>query len=318
MRSPELSAPRVYGLRRVMLALIVSSCWTLLTLGLVVAAVVENFVQGRFEIDSEWFPIALFGTACLMFPVAILLSYSPRTRSSHISVGTHGSVPALALRQSRSIFATEVVFHLGLAGFFSSMIAAVHEPGDPIGGSIVVLVVTCGWQTCYLTLVLLGRLRPGSIAIRADGIAFTNRASDTWIPWEAVQLNSRLLNPTHADILVDDSCSVTVVSRVPRPWRRFDSRPPGDVQPSPGKWHGRVVSIDRRYFRIAPELIDSALLHYIANPDARHELTNPNAIAQIVAQLRGHAPGPWWRSYRTPVSVPVLTSPAALPDREST
>lgn len=313
MPSPDPHDPRTYGLHRVVWALAASSLWTLSTLGLVVAAGLESVVQGRFSGPSESFAMASFGLACSMFPVAIFLAYSPRTRPSHISMDRAGPAPALVLRQSRSIFTTELVLYLGLAAFFASMIASIHEPGAPLAGSLVALVVTCGWQAGYLALVLLRRLRPGRVAICAGGIAFTNRASDTWIPWEAVLGDNSRRNPTHAEIFVDPGSGVTVTSRVPRPWRRFDSRPPFDVQPSSEMQSGRVVSIDRRYFRIAPELIDAALRHYITNTEARQELTDPDAVARVVARLRGHAPGPWWRSYRTPVCVPELHSQVPTP-----
>lgn len=75
----------------------------------------------------------------------------------------------------------------------------------------------------------------------------------------------------------------------------------------PGVPPGYTARIDRRRFEIAPELLDAVLDHYLRDPDARAELTDPDAITRRVDELRSYAPGPRWRRYGF-VPVPRLSA----------
>ncbi|MFZ3392288.1 hypothetical protein TVH25_03385 [Rhodococcus sp. 7Tela_A2] len=272
----------------------------------------------RFEPGPSFFADSLgaaiaFGILTGVGVICFVLMHSPRTRRSDIVVGTDEGVPALLLQRSRLLFNLSLFVALPAVTAMVVFLVRTAESGPSrypddgdfdLGTWALVLFVTCGYQAGVGALILLGRIRPGYIAVRHDGIHLRGYAFDAWIPWDSlsiIQANTHWkyllvwLRPHHCAVLS---------SRVPRLWRGIDNT----VTTLRSSTDGEVVvvRVDRRPFRIAPEIIDAAVEHYIENPDARRELRDPEAIARTVEVLRSHATTAWWRSQRRPVPVPRL------------
>lgn len=272
---------------------------------------------GRFHsptlpIDWLWFALG-FGVFTWLLPVFLLLMHSPRTRCSDIAVGTDGGVPALLLLQSRLIYnlsmfvvlpAVSVAMWFLIKINFSTTDVYGVEEASPFKWAILA-VFAFGYQAVVVAQILLGRVRPGHIAIRHDGIHLRGYAHDAWIPWDSlllVQPNGHWKYLT-LTVWVRDGHRATF-SRPALLWKKFDNTVlqkgfrTGD--------EGFFVQVDRRPFRIAPEIIDAAVEHYIENPEARRELRDPEVIARTVELLRANATTAWWRSQRRPVPLPTL------------
>lgn len=254
--------------------------------------------------------------AAFVGALAILgvLMHSPRTRIGDISVGTDQGSPALILHQSRLIYALGVISIIALSaalvllvksspGTSYSTLSTVHK----IATWAFLLAVTCGWQAGVAVAILLGRVRPGYIAIRHDGIHLRGYANDAWIPWDSISPYLRTTHHQNLIITLDpDRNRAIISSRVPRLWTHIDKRIVGHAHPSRPRERRTSVAIDRRPFRIAPEIIDAAVEHFHENPVAREELRDPTAIARTVDALRAQATTAWWRSQTRPVPVPLL------------
>ncbi|NLU63158.1 hypothetical protein HCA61_12915 [Rhodococcus sp. HNM0563] len=157
-------------------------------------------------------------------------------------------------------------------------------------------------------LVLLGRIRPGYIAIRHDGIRIRSYANDAWIPWDSASPILPSENWKYLTVWLRQNNHATISSLAPWPWLSLGNRAFGYVRSSSP--HDRALSVytDRRIYRIAPEIIDAAVFHYITNPAAREELRDPATIVRTVDTLRTHATTAWWRSQTRTVPVPNLAA----------
>ncbi|MFD6859746.1 hypothetical protein ACFWCF_20720 [Rhodococcus sp. NPDC060090] len=225
-------------------------------------------------------------------------------------------MPALVLRQSR------LIYTLGMIVAVPASIAAIvfllrasevradrefNSIQHEVGTWILLLIVTCGWQAGSAVLMMLGRVRPGYIAIRHDGIHLRGYANDAWVPWDSICLY--LCKTHHQNLIIQlaPDHHAIISSRVPRLWTHIDKRIDGHAHPSRPRERRTSVAIDRRPFRIAPEIIDAAVEYFYENPAAREELRDPAAISRTVDALRAQATTAWWRSQTRPVPVPNLT-----------
>lgn len=264
-------------------------------------------------VPEALFPTLAAGVFVGLIPVFCVLLHSPRTRSRDITVGTDQGVPALLFRQSRLIYTLSVA--VAIPAFTAAIVLALKYHDDPefdptpdehrIKTWILLLVVTCGYQAGIAVLIALGRVRPGYIAIRHDGVRLRGYANDAWIPWDSISCTTI---PHHQYLVFRLTLEhdAIISSRVPRLWTHIDKREIGYAHPSRPRESVHTVAIDRRHFRIAPEIIDGAVDHFIENPAARAELRDPAAIAHMVGTLRAHATTAWWRSQTRPVPVPGL------------
>lgn len=300
---------RTYGDPRATYVIVFTALVGLLCPLLLVAAVVERVAAGLpFALPDATALLLTLGATILMYPVLGVLMYSPRIRADHIVSGSESSSPALILRQSSSTFWSAVV-QIGAFTLMLLVIIWVSEGSrEQLSGSIVLTVLACSWQVGYCFFIVRHTLRPGYIALSAEGIRFSDHATDTWIPWEA-STSGVLADPLYVVVVARPARGATTSSRVPLPWRIIDDRKDGDLRPSSRRGPGRTARIDRRRFEIAPELLDAVLDHYLGNPAARAEFADPEAIARRVDELRSYAPGPRWRRYG-PVPVPILSTPA--------
>lgn len=281
-----------------------------------------------YATDQLWFTLG-FGVFIWLLPVLVLLMHGPRTRRSDITVGTDEGTPALLLRQSRLIYNLTMFVALpALTVFAVFLLKADTPPADMSATDIyateeefkpsllaILLVAMCGYQALMVVLILLGRVRAGHIAIRHDGLHLRGYAHDAWIPWDdllLVQINSHWKFLT---VWVRPGHHATFSSPVPL-WRRFDNTVLTVASHTNGE--GFAVRVDRRPFRIAPEIIDAAVEHYMENPEARGELRDPEAITRTVEVLRSHATTAWWRSQKRPVTVPHLGSDPDPTGRDDT
>ncbi|MCR8691039.1 hypothetical protein [Rhodococcus sp. BUPNP1] len=276
---------------------------------LIVAAMIERVAAGLpFAFPDATAFLLTLGATILMYPVLGVLMYSPRISADHIVAGSESSQPVLLLRQSPAIFWSAVI----QIGTFTLMLLVIIWVSDgsreQLSGSIVLTVLACAWQVGYCFLIVRHKLRPGYIALSAEGIRFSDHATHTWIPWEATA-SGVLADPLYVVVPALPARGATTSSRVPLPWRIIDDRKDGDLRPSSRRRPGHTARIDRRRFEIAPELLDAVLDHYLRDPDARAELADPDAVARRVDELRSYAPGPRWRRYG-PVPVPTLSTPA--------
>ena len=314
---------KVYGTLTVYGHCVTAALLIALSTGLVVHAFGQwrdgtvDITPDRFQFgptyatDWLWFTLG-FGVVIWLLPVFLVLMHSPRTRRSDIAVGTDEGIPALLLRQSRLIYNLTMFAVLpGLTVFMGFLlkigvsttdVSPVEEEIEPWGVAIL-LVFTFGYQAVIVVLIVLGRVRPGHIAIRHDGLHLRGYAHDAWIPWDSLFLVQPNGHWKFLAVWVGPSHHATFSSPIPL-WKRFDNTV---IK------HGSLtddlpffVHVDRRPFRISPEIIDAAVEHYMENPDARRELRDPEAIARTVEVLRSHATTAWWRSQRRPVPVPRL------------
>lgn len=251
-----------------------------------------------------------------LLPVFCVLMHSPRTCSKEIRVGTDQNVPALVLCQSRLIYTLAMIVALpALTAGIVFLLRASEVRADrefnsiqhEVGTWVLLLTVMCGWQVGVAVAILLGRVRPGYIAIRHDGIHLRGYANDAWIPWDSISPYLRTTHHQNLTIQLAHDHHAIISSRVPRLWTHIDKRIVGHAHPSRPRERRTSVAIDRRPFRIAPEVIDAAVEHFYENPAAREELRDPTAIARTVDILRSQATTAWWRSQTRPVALPVLT-----------
>lgn len=249
-------------------------------------------------------------------PIMCLLMHSPRTRLREISVGTDQGVPALVLRQSRLIYNLAMIVALpALTAGIVFLLRLSEVRADRVFNSIqheiatwiLLLTVTCGWQAGVAVGMLSGRVRPGYIAIRHDGIHLRGYANDAWVPWDSICSYLRKTHHQNLIIQLAEDHHAIISSRVPRLWTHIDKRIDGHAHPSRPRERRTSVAIDRRPFRIAPEIIDAAVEHFYENPAAREELRDPAAISRTVYALRAQATTAWWRSQTRPVILPILT-----------
>ncbi|WP_407445200.1 hypothetical protein [Rhodococcus sp. (in: high G+C Gram-positive bacteria)] len=272
-----------------------------------------RFAPGpSFVADSLGAAIA-FGILTGLVPICFVLMHSPRTRRSDILVGTDEGIPALLLRRSRLLFNLSMFVALPAVTAMVVFLVRAAESGPSrypadrdfdLGTWALVLLVTCGYQAGVGALILLGRIRPGYIAVRHDGLHLRGYALDAWIPWDSLSIVQANTHWKSLLVCLRPDNQAVLSSRVPRLWRGIDKT----VTQLRSPIHGEVVVVfvDRRPFRISPEIIDAAVEHYMENPDARRELRDPEAIARTVEVLRSHATTAWWRSQRRPVPVPRL------------
>jgi len=265
-----------------------------------------------FVADSLGAAIA-FGILTGLVPICFVLMHSPRTRRSDILVGTDEGIPALLLRRSRLLFNLSMFVGLPAVTAMVVFLVKAAESGPSrytadkdfdVGTWALVLLVTCGYQTGVGALILLGRIRPGYIAVRHDGIHLRGYALDAWIPWDSLSIAQANTHWKSLLVWLRPGHRAVLSSRVPRLWRRVDNTVTQLRSPTNGE--AVVVFVDRRPFRIAPEIIDAAVEHYMENPEARRELRDPEAIARTVEVLRSNATTAWWRSQRRPVPLPRL------------
>jgi len=301
---------RTYGDSRADVVILGTGIVGLLFLLFVVGVLIEQAVQGLpLELPRGSSVILALSATILMYPVLGYFMYSPRTKADHITAETDSTAPALALRQSSWVFRIAFV---QIGAFTLMLLGLIWLTGEPdeqrLREDIVLTVLACSWQVGYCFFIARHTLRPGYIALSAEGIRFSDHATDTWIPWEA-STSGVLADPLYVVVVARPARGATTSSRVPLPWRIIDDRKDGDLRPSSRRGPGHTARIDRRRFEIAPELLDAVLDHYLGNPAARAELADPEAIARRVDELRSYAPGPRWRRYG-PVPVPILSTPA--------
>ncbi|WAL45141.1 hypothetical protein [Rhodococcus pyridinivorans] len=309
MPSSDRPDLRTYGDPRATPVIVFTALVGLLCPLLIVAAVIERVAAGLpFAFPDATAFLLTLGATILMYPVLGVLMYSPRISADHIVAGSESSQPVLLLRQSPSIF-WSVVIQIGTFTLMFLVIIWVSDGSrEQLSGSIVLTVLACVWQVGYCFFIVRHKLRPGYIALSAEGIRFSDHATDTWIPWEA-STSGVLTDPLYVVIVALPVRGATTSSRVPLPWRIIDDRKDSDLRPSSRRRPGHTARIDRRRFEIAPELLDAVLDHYLRDPDARAELADPDAVARRVDELRSYAPGPRWRRYG-PVPVPTLSTAA--------
>lgn len=301
---------RTYGDSRADVVILGTGIVGLLFLLFVVGVLIEQAVQGLpLELPRGSSVILALSATILMYPVLGYFMYSPRTKADHITAETDSTAPALALRQSSWVFRIAFV---QIGAFTLMLLGLIWLTGEPdeqrLREDIVLTVLACSWQVGYCFFIARHTLRPGYIALSAEGIRFSDHATDTWIPWEA-STSGVLADPLYVVVVARPARGATTSSRVPLPWRIIDDRKDGDLRPSSRRRPGHTARIDRRRFEIAPELLDAVLDHYLRDPDARAELADPDAVARRVDELRSYAPGPRWRRYG-PVPVPTLSTPA--------
>ncbi|WP_016934241.1 hypothetical protein [Rhodococcus sp. R1101] len=301
---------RTYGDSRADVVILGTGIVGLLFLLFVVGVLIEQAVQGLpLELPRGSSVILALSATILMYPVLGYFMYSPRTKADHITAETDSTAPALALRQSSWVFRIAFV---QIGAFTLMLLGLIWLTGEPdeqrLREDIVLTVLACSWQVGYCFFIARHTLRPGYIALSAEGIRFSDHATDTWIPWEA-STSGVLADPLYVVVVARPARGATTSSRVPLPWRIIDDRKDGDLRPSSRRGPGHTARIDRRRFEIAPELLDAVLDHYLGNLAARAELADPEAIARRVDELRSYAPGPRWRRYG-PVPVPILSTPA--------
>lgn len=256
-----------------------------------------------------------------VLPVLGVLMHSPRTRTSEISVGTDQGTPALIFQQSRLIYALGVISIIAVSAALVLLLQTSPGTGydtlsteHKIATWALLLTVTCGWQAGVAVGMLRGRVRPGYIAIRHDGIHLRGYANDAWVPWDSICPYLRKTHHQNLIIQLAEDHHAVISSRVPRLWTHIDKRIEGHAHPSRPRERRTSVAIDRRPFRIAPEIIDAAVEYFYENPAAREELRDPAAISRTVYALRAQATTAWWRSQTRPVPLPTLTvDPHKLP-----
>ncbi|MGN5239681.1 MULTISPECIES: hypothetical protein [unclassified Rhodococcus (in: high G+C Gram-positive bacteria)] len=309
MHPDEHTRSGVYGARLIYHVFLITGYWTLMTLGLLIGATIENALAGRHPIipDDALLGVAL-GTFSVIHPISGFLMYSPRTRLADITVGTDQGVPALMLRQSRLIYTLSVLQLVATTAVLILVVNLAFDPGPhPLAsGWTLMMVIVSGWQVGVVALMALRRIRPGYIAIRHDGIRIRGYVNDAWVPWNSVSPYLFNSDNLFASVHIQPEHRVVISSRVPRMWMSIDKRQSFHAHPSRPRKPVSVVSADRRRYRIAPEIIDAALNHFTENPAAREELRDPTAIARTVDTLRTHAPKTWWRSQTRPVPIPSL------------
>ncbi|UPW05477.1 hypothetical protein M1C57_05395 [Rhodococcus pyridinivorans] len=310
MPSSDDHGLRTYGDSRASFVILGTGVVGLLFLLLVVGVLIEQAVQGiPLELPRGSSVILALSATILMYPVLGYSMYSPRTKADHVAAETESTTPALVLRQSSWVFRIAFV---QIGAFTLMLIGLIWLTGEPDeqrpSENIVLTILACAWQVGYCFLIVRHKLRPGYIALSAEGIRFSDHATDTWIPWEATA-SGVLADPLYVVVPALPARGATTSSRVPLPWRIIDDRKDGDLRPSSRRRPGHTARIDRRRFEIAPELLDAVLDHYLRDPDARAELADPDAVARRVDELRSYAPGPRWRRYG-PVPVPTLSTPA--------
>ena len=319
MESDRWTRWKVYGTRTVYGHCVTGAALILLSVGFFVVAPddpVSLTSAGRFHsptYPTDWLWFALgFGVFTWLLPVFLLLMHSPRTRRSDIAVGTDEGVPALLLLHSRLIYnlsmfvvlpAISVAIWFLVKINFSTTDVYVAEPEIAPLKWAILAVFAFGYQAVVVMQILLGRVRPGHIAIRHDGIHLRGYAHDAWIPWDSLILVQPNSHRKYLTVWIRDGHRATFF-RPALLWKKFDSTVIKKGSSSDEK--GFFVHVDRRPFRISPEIIDAAVEHYMENPDARRELRDPEAIARTVEVLRSHATTAWWRSQRRPVPVPRL------------
>ncbi|MEE2056585.1 hypothetical protein [Rhodococcus artemisiae] len=317
MHSDEHTRFAAYGSRLVYGASLITGYWTLMTLGLLIGAVIENALLGRHPVLPEMALLVLaMGIFSVIYPISGFLMYSPRTRFADITVGTDQDVPALMLRQSGLIYILSVMQLAAATAVLIMMVNLGFGPGPHpfASGWTLMIIIVSGWQVGVVALMALRRIRPGYIAIRHDGIRIRGYVNDAWVPWDSVSPYLFNSDSLFARVHIEPEHRVVISSRVPRMWMSIDKRQTFHAHPSRPRKPIITVSTDRRRYRIAPEIIDAALNHYTENPTVREELRDAAAIARTVDTLRSHAPKTWWRSQTRPVPLPTLTvDPHQLP-----
>ncbi|NLU63160.1 hypothetical protein HCA61_12925 [Rhodococcus sp. HNM0563] len=309
MHSDEHTRSATYGTRLIYRVFLITGYWTLMTLGLLIGAVVENALLGRHPVLPEMTLLVLaMGVFSVIYPISGFLMYSPRTRLADITVGTDQDVPALLLRQSRLIYTLSMIQLAAATAVLIMMVNLVFGPGPHpfASGRTLLIVIVSSWQVGVVALMALRRIHPGYIAIRHDGIRIRGYANDAWVPWASVSPYLFNSDSLFARVHIAPEHRVVISSRVPRMWMSIDKRQTFHAHPSRPRKPIIAVSADRRRYRIAPEIIDAALNHYTENPTVREELRDPAAIARTVESLRAHVPKAWWRSQTRPVPIPIL------------
>ncbi|NKR43384.1 hypothetical protein GS503_21705 [Rhodococcus hoagii] len=202
-----------------------------------------------------------YGGLVLLVAAFGVLTRWPRSGSTvHCAPAAVGT--ATEIRQSRGVWAMLVAMTSCCAVLTAGPAVDIYLSAETSGvpGATVVFGVLGALFGSFLVLVVLRRVRPGSVLLTPDGVRHRGWSFDSYLPWESVA-GVKAAYSDHRMVLLIGFANAQWTRRYTTPIWRIDKLPPVPM-----------IELDCRKFAMDDVLLLHFIRFYADNPAMRGEL----------------------------------------------